>query len=232
MSRPRLPESLRRFVERHTTRAAADLWKSDPKEQRSPYGSYWYRAVACILLSGRVQAKHDGTPNMTDVNRVGKEANFNQYLTERVGTFLVASDVVRSDRQGRYEAGPNLAAFWDRDDARLPAITRQAVARLVGHQTGHPFWHPKAPEDWGLIEFLSLFFTCFHGLALVESEVGQVLHDFTRLPQDDLVRAAQGLGLAVDGVDVAGWQLKLDARGQKALVAALYTAEWAYFAGA
>ena len=128
---------------------------------------------------------------MTDVNRVGKEANFNQYLTERVGTFLVASDVVRFDRQGRYEAGPNLAAFWDRDDARLPAITRQAVARLVGHQTGHPFWHPKAPEDWGLIELLSLFFTCFRGRALVESEVGQVLHDFTRLPQDDLVRAAR-----------------------------------------
>lgn len=230
MSRPRLPESLRRFVERHTTREAAGLWKSDPKEQHSPYGSYWYRAVAGILLSGRGQAKHDGTPNMTDVNRIGKEANFNPYLTERIGTFLVASDVVRSDRQGRYEAGPNLAAFWDRDDARLPAITRQAVARLVGHQTGHPFWHPKAPEDWGLIELLSLVFTCFHGLALVESEVGQVLHDFTRLPQDDLVRAAEGLGLAVDGVDVAGWQLKLDARGRKALVAALYTAEWAYFA--
>ena len=57
-----------------------------------------------------------------------------------------------------------------------------------------------------------------------------MLHDFTRLPQDDLVRAARGLGLEVDSVDVAGWQLKLDARGQKALVAALYTAEWAYYA--
>ena len=210
--------------------ADADLWDGDHKEQRSPYGNCWHRAVACILLSGRVQAKHDGTPNMTDVNRVGKEANFNQYLIERVGKFLVASDVIRFDRQGRYEAGPNLAAFWDHDAARLPAITQQAVTRLVEHQTGYPFWHPKAPEDWGLIELLSLFFTCFHGLALVESKVGQVLHDFTRLPQDDLVRAARGLRLEVDSVDVAGWQLKLDARGQKALVAALYTSEWAYFA--
>jgi hypothetical protein len=60
--------------------------------------------------------------------------------------------------------------------------------------------------------------------------VSQVCHDFTRLPQDDLVRAARGLGLEVDGVDVAGWQLKLDTRGRKALVAALYTAEWAYYA--
>ena len=230
MGQKRLPESLQRFVARQTTRPVTDLGDGDAMEPRSPYGSYWYRAVACILLSGRVQAKHDGTPNMTEVNRVGKEANFNQYLTERIGTFLVASDVIRFDRQGRYEAGPNLAAFWDHDDERLPAITRQAVVRLVGYQTGHPFWHPKAPEDWGLIEFLSLFFTCFRGLALVESEVGQVLHDFTRLPQDDLVQAAEGLGLEVDSVDVAGWRLKLDGRGQKALVAALYTSEWAYYA--
>jgi hypothetical protein len=230
MGQKRLPESLQRFVARQTTRPVTDLGDGDAMEPRSPYGSYWYRAVACILLSGRVQAKHDGAPNMTEVNRVGKEANFNQHLTERIGTFLVASDVIRFDRQGRYEAGPNLAAFWDHDDERLPAITRQAVARLVGYQTGHPFWHPKAPEDWGLIEFLSLFFTCFRGRALVESEVGQVLHDFTRLSQDDLVQAAEGLGLEVDSVDVAGWRLKLDGRGQKALVAALYTSEWAYYA--
>src|SRR4051795_3911911 len=110
MSRPRLPESLRRFVARQTTRAVTDLWDGDRKEQHSPYGSCWYRAVACILLSGRVQAKHDGVPNMTDVNRVGKEANFNQYLTERVGKFLVALEAVRFDHLGRYEAGPCLAA--------------------------------------------------------------------------------------------------------------------------
>jgi hypothetical protein len=230
MGRLHVPESLRRFVERQTTMPIADLWDGDRKEQHSPYGSHWYRAVACILLSGRVHAKNDGAPNMTDVNRVGKEANFNQYLTERVGTFLVASDVVRFDRQGRYEVGPNLAAFWDRDDARLPAITRQAVARLAGYQTGHPLWHPKAPEDWCLIELLSLLFMCFRGLALAESEVGQVLHDFTRLPQDDLVRAARGLGLELDSVDIAGWPQKLDARGRKALVAALYTSEWACYA--
>ena len=207
-----------------------DLWDGDRKEERSPYGSYWYRAVACLLLSGRVQAKYDGTPNMTDVNRVGKEANFNQYLTERIGTFLVAMGVIQFDRQNRYDAGPNLAAFWDHDDARLPAITRQAVLRLVGHQTDHPFWHPKAPEDSCLIEFLSLFFTCFGGLALVESEVGQIFDDFARLPEDDLIQAARGLGIADDRVDVAAWKKRLDARGQKALVAALYTSEWAYYA--
>ncbi|QEH35480.1 hypothetical protein OJF2_40320 [Aquisphaera giovannonii] len=230
MGQPRLPKSLRRFVEGQTTRTVADIRKGEPKEHRSPYGGYWYRAVACILLSGRVQAKHDGTPNMTDVNRIGKEANFNQYLTERVGTFLVAADVLRFDLQNRYGAGPNLATFWAHDDAKLPAIARRAVRRLVGSQTGHPFDYARAPEDWGLTELLSLFFSCFRGLALVESEVGRVLHDFIRLPQDDLVQAAHGLRLRVDSVDVAGWQKKLDARGRNALVSALYTAEWAYYA--
>ena len=38
---------------------------------------------------------------MTDVKRVGKEANFNQYLTERVGTFLVVLRAIDFDRQNR-----------------------------------------------------------------------------------------------------------------------------------
>ena len=97
-----------------------------------------------------------------------------------------------------------------------------------GYQTGVPFWDPK-DDDSHLIEFLSLFFACFRELALVESEVGQVFHDFSLLPQDDLIHAARGLELALDDVDVAGWERRLDARGQKALVAALYTAEWAYY---
>ena len=101
----RLSESLRQFVERQTTMPVADLWEGDPKEQRSPYGTYWYRAVACILLSGRVHAKYDGDPNMTDVNRVGKEANFNQYLTERIGKFLVAMGVIKVRSPGPVRGG-------------------------------------------------------------------------------------------------------------------------------
>jgi hypothetical protein len=143
---------------------------------------------------------------MTDVNRVGKEANFNQYLTERIGKLLVAMGAVQVDRQGRYEAGPNLAAFWDHDVARLPTITRQAVLLLVRHQTGSPSWRPKAVDDSYLIEFLTLFFASFRGLALVESQVGQVFHDFSLLPQDDLIQAAQGIGLVTDSVDIAGWR--------------------------
>jgi hypothetical protein len=230
MSKSRIPASLRQFVERQTTMPVTDLWDGDRKEERSPYGSYWYRAVVCILLSGRVQAKNDGAPNMTDVNRLGKEANFNQYLTQRIGTLLVAMRVIQFDRQNRYDAGPNLAAFWDHDDSRLPTITRQAVLRLVRYQTGVPFWHPGEDDDRHQIEFLSLFFACFRGLALVESEVGQIFCDFTQLPEADLIQAARGLAIGSDRVDVARWKKWLDARGQKALVDALYTSEWAYYA--
>jgi len=39
MSQDRLPESIRRFVERQTTMPVADLWEVDSKELRSPYGT-------------------------------------------------------------------------------------------------------------------------------------------------------------------------------------------------
>src|SRR3954464_14610236 len=143
-----LPASLRQFVERQTTIPVADVWDGDPEEERSPYGSHWYRAVVCILLSGRVQARADGTPNMTDVNRVGKEANFNQYLTERVGKLLLAMGAIDVDRQERYGAGPELSVFWGHDVERLPTITRQAVLRLFRQQaTTNYSWNPKPVED-------------------------------------------------------------------------------------
>jgi hypothetical protein len=180
-----------------------------------PYGSDWYRAVACILLSGRVRATNDGTPDMTEVKRVTKEANFNQYLTERVGTFLVAADVIRFNRQNRYEVGPNLAAFWARVDAKLPEVARHAVARLAGHQTGRPLWMTEADEDWGLSELVSLLFTCFRGLPWSSprwTRFSTTSPDCLRMTWCG--RSAGSGGLASG--DVAGWQLKLDARCRKA----------------
>src|SRR5436309_13117441 len=103
MSKTHLPKTIRSFVEGQATAPVADLWKSRKEDPLSPYGSYWYRAIACMMLSGRVRPRQytDGDPpNMTDVNRIGKEANFNQYLFERVAKFLVAADVITCRSEG------------------------------------------------------------------------------------------------------------------------------------
>src|SRR4051812_50221569 len=105
MSESPLPEALGRFVARQMTRSVADLWAGAREEPHSPYGSYWYRAVACLLLSGRVRGRHDGTPKRTDGNRGGKEGNFNQHLTQRGGAVLVAGGGGRSRCPGPVGGG-------------------------------------------------------------------------------------------------------------------------------
>jgi len=62
---------------------------------------YWRRAVAAMLLSGRIAAKDDRFPNMTDVNRICKEANCDQYLFEATSRFLVAAKIIRP-QQARF----------------------------------------------------------------------------------------------------------------------------------
>jgi len=223
-----LPGSLRQFVEKQTTLPVADLWKI-PEDYCSPYGSYWCRAVLCILLSGRVSAKYNGFPNMTDVNRVGKEANFNQYLVERIGKLLVAARVIQSDYRRPYEPGPNLEFFWDHDVKVLPKIIRQAILELV--QSPNEFRSRRDPttDSAHRIDFLTLFFTCFKGLALRQQDVGKAMYAFATLPATDLVQAAKACGLQVTVNAVRGWEGWLNDNGQKDLLSALYLAEWMYY---
>ena len=108
---PRLPTSVGQFIEQQETLPADELWKEGRGEYRSAYGSYWYRAVACILLSGRVSPKAGGDPNMADAHRLGKEANFNPYLLERIARLLLKAQVLTAHRHGQYVAGPNFAAW-------------------------------------------------------------------------------------------------------------------------
>ena len=70
-----LPGSIRDFVERQTRLPLESLFE-DGELPSYPYCEYWRRAVAAMLLSGRIAAKDDSFPNMTDVKRICKEANF------------------------------------------------------------------------------------------------------------------------------------------------------------
>src|ERR1700756_4406981 len=82
--------SIRDFVERQTRLPLESLFE-DSEPPSYPYCEYWGRAGAALPLSGRIAAKDDGFLNMTDVNRICKEANLDQYLFEATSRFLVAA---------------------------------------------------------------------------------------------------------------------------------------------
>ena len=48
----RLPKAIQDFVRQQATVPLADVWKPDSDAHYSPYATYWYKAVACLLLSG------------------------------------------------------------------------------------------------------------------------------------------------------------------------------------
>ncbi len=85
---------MRSFVERQTTLPLGNFF-GDNDAAVYPYGEHWRRAVDAMLLSGRIAAKGDGFPNRNDVNRVCKEAIFDQQVFEATGRFLVTAKIVR-----------------------------------------------------------------------------------------------------------------------------------------
>lgn len=233
--RRRLPKSVQQFVGQQTTTPVSDLYDEGVAKEPSPYGSYWYRVVAAMLLCGRVKAKYEGYPNRTEVNRICKEANFNQYLVERVGSFLVAAGVIRSDlREQQYGEGPNAAAFWRHDnDDDLRAIARRAFLLLAEEESATMPEHLIKFRHPDLIDFLTIFFACFRGLALSEPTLGDVFYNFTSLPGEDLVAVGSDLGLDVKPDSGAGWRAWLDAQRKKkktSFLSALGTVEWVWYA--
>ncbi len=62
-----IPQSIKQFVKQQSTKPVKDLVsESSEDEPQVPYTEYWRRAIAAMLLSGRVKAKVDGAPNMAD----------------------------------------------------------------------------------------------------------------------------------------------------------------------
>jgi hypothetical protein len=225
----KLPPSVHEFVERQTAVPVDSIWKVDPATLFSPYGAWWYRAIACLLLSGRIGPKYATSPSKTDVNRVCKEANFNQYLTERIGSFLVAGEVVGLERYLRYQEGPRLTAFWERDAEGLKEMSRAAVPRLMGTAGGWRRERAAKAAPASMIELLTMFFAAFEGLALKETALAAVLQDFAALPEAELKRFAQALGLKTKGAPWSVWSDALNQKGERSLLDTLYTAEWAYY---
>ena len=137
--------------------------------------------------------------------------------------------MVHADRQGHYGEGVNHDSFWKHRRNNLIEITRAAVLHLVQENTGFLAWRPTVAIHSELIEFLKLFFTSFAGKALREDQIGRVMFDFCQLPEPDLQRLATIAGLKKNEVSRYHWKHWLDEKGQKDLLSALYTAEWAYY---
>lgn len=222
-----LPSSMRSFVERQTTLPLANLFE-DSDAPVYPYGEYWRRAVAAMLLSGRIAAKADGFPNKTDVNRICKEANFDQYLFEATGRFLVTAKIVQAHAQGsRYEHAKFGDAFWNHQLQFLQEMARQAFLDLVQQFTPFRVWRPTLAIDSKLDEFVALFAAAFMDLAIPNNQVGNVFLEFSKLPPQELADLAGQLGLKTQEYDVSGWDCWLDRPGQQSLLSALYVSSWA-----
>ena len=139
-----LPGSIRDFVERQATLPFESLFE-DTDAPIYPYCEYWRRAVAAMLLSGRIAAKDDGFPNKTDVNRICKEANFDQYLFEATGRFLITAKIIQPNRQSsRYQPAKFSDAFWNHQLQPLQETARQAFLRSV-ELRGKP---PRRSPRW------------------------------------------------------------------------------------
>lgn len=232
MNKSDMPASIRRFIDEQDTCPVSGLTKIRKSDLRSPFSGYWYRAIACMMLSGRVRPRsyQDGSPNMTDVNRIGKEANFNQYLFERCALTLATLDVVVEGRygEGPYQEGPNIETFWNHDEKKLPEIGRQGVLKYIEEHAGYLPKRATPLEKAHLIEFVTLFFAVFEGRAVKDEKVTTVLRDFGRLPKEDLVQLAKELGLKPATVQPDAWSFWLELKDGEVLARALSTAEWMY----
>jgi hypothetical protein len=223
-----LPGSIRDFVERQATLPLERLFE-DRDPSFYPYGEYWRRAVAAMLLSGRVAAKADGFPNMTDVNRICKEANFDQYLFQATGRFLVTAKIIQPNEQGSgYEPAKFSDAFWNHQLHALRETARQAFLELVQQFTPFRLWRPTCAIQSMLEGFGALFAAAFQDLAIPEDQAGHVFLEFSKLPSLGLIDLGRQLGFKHLQHQTEGWESWLDEPGQKALLSALYFSGWAH----
>ncbi len=226
----RIPKSISQFVEQQSTKPVENFSPESAEPSGIPYTEYWRRAIALMLLSGRVSAKNDGTPNQTDAHRFGKEANFNPYLLGQVGEFFVFAGILDPGRYGSkyYQPGEWAEAFWNRDVPGLQQASRQAFRKYIETFSSETIKRARKNPVPQLDMVLMLFGKAFQGLAVPWKTWGPLLREFIQLPAKDLKSLAKQVGHPVEETHITSWREWLDELGQEAFMAALTCCDWAY----
>ena len=221
MSSSTLSRSVRDFASSQRTRPFSDFfpdWK--PRAKHSfPYHEYIYPMVAGLLLSGRVRSvQKDGLPNKTDIIRWCKASNFNPYLCEWVGNFLVRGGIIKRTFDG-FVRGPQIDAIETHDAKAAKKAFLTAFHDVLDSKTPRGVHRYTYPYSGGFEGYLRAFACAFRGLALAEDTLGETLLAFSELPRQNLEKAAGELATTL-GDRVAGsyW---FDTPGQKAFISAL-----------
>jgi len=117
-----------------------------------------------MLLSGRIAPKTDGFRNMTEVNRICKEANFDQYLLEATSRFLVAAEIIRpNEQESSYEPGKSSDAYWNHEFERLREAARHGFFELVQRFAPFRVSRTSFASHSGLDGLVALFAAAFEG---------------------------------------------------------------------
>jgi len=187
----RLPESVVQFVNQQETIPVP------PADKKYPYSDYVWKTAACILLSGRIKPKSvEDLPNLTDMNRLCKEANFNQYYLFSMASFLLAGEVIENDLDS-CKKGKQFNAFWGDNLGKLQTVARTGFLRLIERYTPFHSWRPTLSLHSGMIEFLVLFFVSFEERALRYDRIGKLFLAFNKLPEIEGVLRIQACSAIV-----------------------------------
>lgn len=217
------------FASQWKTVQLEELWPdADLAKAESMYSQYWYRAVAAMVLSGRVAATYEGRVNKTDGMRLCKEGNFNPAWLDELSWFLVNANVVAANRRKEFVPGDAFAAFDQHDLSPLCSAVCNGVLNLLQQETGNLI-RPTRPADAKMIEFLTLYASAFSNVAVRESDLPQIWLGLSQLSEKELLAWSKKLGLTIESHKIQSWRHWLDGKGVVALRNALYQSRWAYY---
>lgn len=216
----RLPASIVKFVNAQPTLSLANMledpWK--PRAKRPfPFEEYIYPMVASVLLSGRISAISKNLPNKTDSERWCKASNFNPFLFEWLGAFLVHSNILEREG-GAFKPGRNVRALQHRDLDACRRAFFAAFAAEIDARTPRGVYRSHFSQQAGFEGYLRSFASAFKGKAIPADRLGSLVLAFSELPKKDLEKAS-GIDSAMGSL-VASSQW-FDATGQDAFEKAM-----------